>query len=124
MIGEYVGIGTNALTAPVRSPYVSPERSAYSTWLVVSDFDYCSRCYAAQWEEHCGGKHRFVLLRYSTPNMIIERVVAPLKKKIGDSDPWKIRKGPVTDAAALQEGDEGAVYGVVAAGMPYTLVSV
>lgn len=72
-------------------------------WLVVSDFDYCSGCYHAHWQEHHGGRHRFVLRQYPTPNIVITRAMALLKKLTGDADPWKLEDRPAPDTTALQE---------------------
>lgn len=88
-------------------------------WLVISDFDYCSGCYEAHWQEHNGGEHRFVLCQYPIPSIVIKRTAAPLKMLTGDANPWKIEDRPVPDAATPQH-DEGEVDAIVTEGMSRT----
>lgn len=84
--------------------------------LVGTDFDYCSGCYDAHWQEHNDGKHRFVLFRYPTPSIVIERVIAPVKKLTGDVDPWTIEHRPAPDAAVPQK-DRGEADATAPEGM-------
>lgn len=72
-------------------------------WFAVPDFDYCGGCYDAHWQDHHDGEHRFVLLRYPTPGIVLERAIASLKKLTGDADPWKLADRPVPDTTAPQE---------------------
>ncbi|KAI0666097.1 hypothetical protein C8Q78DRAFT_1061348 [Trametes maxima] len=70
------------------------------------DFDYCAECFAAERAIHEGGQHRFLLMAYPIPRMIIHRVITGVKNLSDDADPWKLEV--ITPPVVASEEEEEA----------------